>query len=199
VTDEPAAPDALGLAGIAAEDGLSAVLAADAEVESELAGRFAAANTTLLVGAQTSGIAASLAAHQAARIDGETAITIAWTVPGTPLRSGEAIPFPDPVGARWGRVVERRADDVPITTYVEVPTDGEWWAAMTRVEAGRRNSRVVGVADLGVHLEAIALAAGALCVAEGSFLPGVWRPADAGAAYLQAALGIGMEVAAFSE
>ncbi len=198
VTDEPASNDALGLAGIAADDGLCAVLAADVEVDDELASRFRAGGVTLLVGSGLAGIAASLAAHEAARVESETEVTIAWTVPGNPARSGEAIPFPDPVGARWGRVVRRIDESRPTTTLVEVAIEGDWAAAMAKVSAGRRRTRVVGVADLGVHLDAIALAAGTLAVAEGSYPPGVWRPADSGAAFLRAALRVGMDVAAFS-
>jgi len=194
VTDEPAVADALGLAAIAAEDGLSAVLAVDpAEIDPQLADRFRASDTTLLVAAGLPGIAGSLARHEAARIDDETGVVVAWTVPGSPLRSGEAVPFPDPVGACWGREVRASGP----TTFVEVPVEGPWAAAMARVESGR-HSRVVGVADLGVHLEAVALAAGALAILDGSLPPGVWCPSDAGSSFLARALGVGMEVAAFS-
>ncbi len=198
VVDEPSPTDALALAGIAADDGLSAVLAVAADVEPALAERFLAAGTTLLTGAGLSGIADSLAAHEAARVDDETSIEVAWTVNGSPLRSGEAIPFPDPIGPRWGTVVERLDAPAPTLTRIEVPVDREWSAAMARVSAGTRRARIIGVADLGVHLEAIALAAGALAVTQGSFPPGVWKPADAAEPFLKAALDVGMEVATFT-
>jgi len=117
------------------------------------------------------------------------------------MRSGEAIPFPDPVGARWGRIVEGPAGKVP-TTRVMCPVDDEWGAAMARVtgaDAGGVQTRVVGVADLGVHLRALALASAAIAVTEGAFGPGVHRASDAAEHYLRTALRIGMDVASFTE
>ena len=199
VTDEPAPADALGFARIAADDGLSCVLAASPEVDEDLAAAFRDAGTTLLVGADlASGIAETLAAHEAARIEGETGVTVAWTVPGSPRRRGEAIPFPDPIGARWGTEVSRRVvDTIPVRRF-EVPVDGPWGAAMAKVQTGRRRARVVGVADLSDHLAAIALAAGTLVITGNGLPPGLWRPADAAAAFLGAALRVGMDVAAFT-
>lgn len=198
-SDEPAVPDALGLASIAADDGLSAVLTVDPEeIADDLAARFRSAGTTLLVGAALPGVAASLAAHEAARVEDETAVTIAWTVPGSPIRSGEAIPFPGPVGGCWGRTVATRDQEGVTQTLIEVPVDGPWAAAMAKVEAGRRRARIVGVADLGVHIEAIALAAGVLAVVEGAFPPGVWEPSVAAEAYLRWNLHAGLEVATYT-
>jgi hypothetical protein len=51
------------------------------------------------------------------------------------------------------------------------------------------------VADDRLHLEAIALAAGALVLARGEAPPGACRPAAVAAAYLTACLGVGLEVA----
>jgi hypothetical protein len=197
VTDEPAAADALGFARIAADDGLSCVLAATPEVDADLGAAFRDSGKTLLIGADlASGIAETLAAHEAARIEGETGVTVAWTISGTPRRRGEAIPFPDPIGARWGTEVPGPAGDT--VRRFEVPVEGPWGAAMAKVQTGRRRARVVGVADLGDHLAAIALAAGALVVAGGGLPPGVWRPADAATTFLGAALRVGMDVAAFT-
>jgi len=58
--------------------------------------------------------------------------------------------------------------------------------------------QIVGVSDHGGHLGAIALAAGAIAVAEGSYPPGVHRPAVASEAYLGAALHIGLGVASYT-
>ena len=94
-----------GLAGIAADDGLSCVLVADFAPDAGLVKRFKSAGTTLLVGANlATGIAETLGAHEVARTDDDTSLTIGWTVPGRSLRRGEAVPFPDPVGARWATV-----------------------------------------------------------------------------------------------
>ena len=59
-------------------------------------------------------------------------------------------------------------------------------------------TRIVGVADLAPHLEALALAAGALAVGAGSYPPGTRSPADAAEAYLTEALEAGLDVAAYA-
>jgi hypothetical protein len=151
-------------------------------------------NTTLLVGSNlATGLALSLGESEAATLPGGTTELIAWTEPGRPLRSGEAIAFPDPVGARWGQV---RSGDEP-TLRVAVPVEGDWAGTLARVTDGT-TTRIVGVADHAQHLEAIALAAGAVAVASGSFEPGLARPSQAGSDYLSAALGVGLDVASFS-
>lgn len=192
VTDDVDA--ASGLAGIAADDGISCVLTAD-EVDPDIARRFTA--QTLLLGANLSGLADSLAAHEVARTDDVTETTAAWTVPGKALRRGDAVAFPEPVGARWGAERDRGS----ASRRIEVPLDGEWAGAaatVTGFSSGEPVQRVVGVADLAAHLDGIALAAGALVVAEGSVPPGVHRPGDHPEAYLAAALRVGLEVAAYT-
>src|SRR5512136_2038714 len=101
ISDDATAP--LDLAAIAAEDGLSCVLAADASPPPLLAARFARQGLTLLLGAGTAGLAESLRFHQALQAHPGQEAAVAWTVAGKPLRRGEAVPFPDPLGACWGR------------------------------------------------------------------------------------------------
>ena len=82
-----------------------------------------------------------------------------------------AVPFPDPVGARWGTRLPPHPGDAATTTRVEVPVAGPWAGALARVTAGHRPEaweRLVAVADDRRHLEAIALAAGALVLARGA-------------------------------
>ena len=194
VTDD--ADAASGLAGIAADDGISCVVTADA-VDDEVAARFRDTGLTLLLGANLSGLAESLAAHEVARTDRVTETTAAWTVPGKPLRRGEAVAFPEPVGARWGSDAGPRAG----ATRVRVPIEGEWAGASATVVGeidGNPVQRVVGVADLAPHLEGIALAAAALVVAEHSIPAGIHRPGDHPETYLAAALRVGLEVAAYT-
>jgi hypothetical protein len=72
---------------------------------------------------------------------------------------------------------------------------------MARVTSAHEDgvlTRVVGVADLAPHLEALALAAGALAVAGGAFPPGIASPDEGADAYLAAALQAGLDVAAFA-
>ena len=194
VTDDADAASAL--AGIAADDGISCVITAD-DVDPDIAQRFDAAGLTLLLGANLSGIAESLAAHEVARTDRVTETTAAWTIPGKALRRGSAVAFPEPVGARWGTERERRSG----TSRIEVPLDGEWAGAAATVTGFTDDEpvqRVVGVADLATHLDGIALAAGALVVAERSIPSGVHRPGDHPEAYLAAALRVGLEVASYT-
>jgi hypothetical protein len=195
VTD---APDGASFARIAVDEGLHAVLSVDTPVPDELAEAARRRGLTVLVGADLGpGIAETLAAHEAARTARPVRVRVAWTQPGVPLRRGIAVPFPDPVGPRWGRSISREGS----MERVAVPMQGPWAAALATVSgriAGRRGERTVGVADDEAHLRAIALAAGALCVAEGAYEPGVRRPADNAPAYLAASLRIGMDVASFT-
>lgn len=140
-----------------------------------------------------SGIAPCLASHEVARAAPASDVTVAWTEPGSPLRSGEPLAFPDPVGGHWGR---RERPNVFVA-----PVPGDWAGAMAKVTSrgsGDQFTRIVGVADLAPHLEAIALATGALAVGAGVFPPGLRQPADAAEAYLAEALGLGLDVAAYS-
>jgi hypothetical protein len=193
-TDDTVAP--LDLAAIAVEDGLSCVLAADLEPEPSLASRFATRGLSLLVAASLPGLAEALA-HRAEE-GGRGSLLLAWTRQGKPGRRDVAIPFPDPVGARWGSRLASRPGDPPGETRVEVPLGGTWAAALARVTSGtrrKREERLVAVADDRFHLEAMALAAGALLLARGGVPPGAWRPRPVGASYLAACLGVGLEVA----
>jgi len=201
VTDT--AVDPLGFARIAADEGISCVLAADAAPDAALASLFRAAGTTLLTAAGLGGgIAETLASHELTTIEEGRRVRISWTEPGRLLGGGEAVPFPEPVGARWGRKVPARPGDRYPTTRVISPVDGEWAGAVAEVTGlidGTMVQRVVGVADHADHLAALALAAGAVAVAEGDAPAGAHLPAGIAAAYLAAALRMGMDVATFTE
>lgn len=197
-SDDTLAP--LDLAAIAVEDGLSCVLAADPSPDPGLAGRFSRAGLTLLVAASPAGLAGALGHHEALGSAAGHEVLLAWTVPGKPRRRGEAVPFPAPLGARWGRRLAPRPGQDPTLALVEVPVEGPWAGALARVAGptGRRpTQRLVAVADDRQHLEAITLAAGALLIARGGTAPGVSRPEDAPAAYLVEAARVGLEIAGF--
>ncbi|MFQ5555353.1 MAG: hypothetical protein ACE5GC_08295 [Acidimicrobiia bacterium] len=181
----------------ALEAGIGCVVFADGDhVEEQYGRKFAEAGLSLLVGANlASGIAPCLATHETARGGEILDVTIAWTEPGSPIRRGEPIPFPDPVGARWARP---RKGAAGYDAYV-APITGDWAAAIARVTSAVESgvvTRIVGVADLAPHLEALALAAGALTL--GAFPPGSHHPVRAAGSYLGAALEAGLEVAAYS-
>ncbi len=195
VSDDTAEPEAT--VRMALNAGIGCVLFADGDgLDEEYGGQFVEQGTTLLLGANTAaGIAPSLASHETARGGTVLEVTIAWTEPGSPVRRGEPIPFPDPVGARWATA---RPTEPGYKAFV-APLNGEWAGAMARVTSatdGGVVTRVVGVADHAAHLEALALAAGAISL--DIFAPGVHRPAQAAEVYLAAALQAGLDVAAYS-
>ena len=195
VTD--ATEDASAVVESALEAGIGCVVFADGDdLEGDYGKAFAAADLSLLLGANlATGVAPCLASHETAHGGEILDVTIAWTEPGSPIRRGEAIAFPDPVGARWARA---RQTEAGYEAFV-APVHGEWAAAMARVTSAVESgvvTRIVGVADLAAYLEAIALAAGALTL--GAFSPGAHRPAAAAEPYLSAALEAGLEVAAYT-
>ena len=195
-SDDATAP--FDLAAIAVADGLSCVLAADVTPDPALAGRFAAIGRSLLVAASLPGLAEALAHRAFGRGPGPDTLLVAWTREGKTERRDVAVPFPAPVGARWGTRLPPHPQDAATTTRAEVPVAGPWAGALARVTVGtgrKRQERLVAVADDRLHLEAIALAAGALVLARGAAPPGACRPGAVAAAYLQACLGVGLEVA----
>lgn len=183
------------LAGLAADDGLSCALPGGAS--DEVRDRFERSGESVLIThCSLEGLAETLAAHEAARADDPAETVIAWTEDGKPLRRGEPVAFPDPVGARWGK----RRRSAGTTTRIAVPVDGEWAGATATVVGridGGRETRIVGVADEVRHLEAIALAAGAV-VASRTDLTGVITPKDIAEEYLAVALQMGLGVAAYT-
>jgi hypothetical protein len=193
-SDDATAP--LDLAAIAAEDELSCVLAAAVDPPARLADRFLRSGLTLLVDAGLSGLAGALRFHETVHARPEQEVLISWTVTGKPLRRGEAVPFPSPLGARWGRRLDPGPD--PAVRRLEVPMEGPWGGALARVTgraAGKVGTRMVAVADHRLHLEALALAAGALLVARGNPPAGVCRPCDAAAGYLRELARLGLDLA----
>ena len=148
----------------------------------------------ILTGANlASGIAPCLASHEIARSSQVDKVVVAWTEPGTPLRSGEPLAFPDPIGGCWGRSQSNNE-------YV-APVAGDWAGAMAKVTSrvdGVATTRIVGVADLAPHLEALALAAGTLAVGAGSYQQGLRRATDSAEDFLAEALAAGLDVAAYT-
>lgn len=180
----------------ALEAGIHLVTLTDTEPDPALSG------VTQLSGASLgSGIAPCLAWHEVAQTSEVLELSIAWTEPGRPFRRGEGVPFPDPVGARWGIEVGTHPINGIPSRHIAVPVDGDWAAAMARVTGIADDGvvqRVVGVADLAAHLEAIALTSGALNVGGGRFDIGHRTPTDAAEQYLATALDMGMAVASYT-
>jgi hypothetical protein len=200
-SDDATAP--LDLAAIAVEDGLSCVLAADVEPDAGLAGRFASRGVTLLVAASLPGLAESFAHRAAPEAASPRETLLGWTVePAAVHGEGRgrrvALPFPEPVGPRWGNALPPRRADGPGVARVEAGAAGPWGGALARVATGkgrRREERLVAAADDRLHLAAIALAGGALLLARGTIPPGLLRPGDAAEPYLAECVGVGLEVA----
>jgi hypothetical protein len=192
VTDDREGASALAV--LAAEDGLAC--AVPGQVSDEAAARIRASGTTLLTDCSLAGLAETLSIHESTLTDEPLEVVIAWTEPGKPLRRGAPAAFPDPVGARFGR----RIGPTGRTTRVAAPVDGDWAGATATVVgkvAGETQTRIVGVADERPHLEALALAAGAV-VAATTDRTGVIAPGDVADDYLIAVLGMGLGVAAYT-
>jgi hypothetical protein len=183
------------LAALAADDGLSCAI--PGEASDDVRDRFEhSGDSVLITHCSVEGLAETLAAHEAARADDPAETVIAWTEEGSPLRRGEAVAFPDPVGARWGK----RRRSAGTTTRIAVPVDGDWAGATATVVGrvgGGRETRIVGVADQRAHLEALALAAGAVAAVR-TDLTGVITPKDVAEEYLAAALHMGLGIAAYT-
>ncbi|HEX9853722.1 MAG TPA: hypothetical protein VGC47_00195 [Acidimicrobiia bacterium] len=183
-----------GLVEEALEAGIGCVLfAGGPDIGERYGSEFDSIGRTLIVGANlATGIARCLAAHETARGGEVLGVTCAWTEPGSRLRRGEPVAFPDPVGALWAK--RRRGRD---KHDLVAPVEGDWaaaTAAVTSVVDGGVVSRVVGVADLSAHLQALALASAAIAI--DSYASGAHLPEASAERYLMAALGAGLDVAA---
>ncbi len=153
---------------------------------------FGAATVPVVVGANVgSTLVDALTTHPSSLPTDDDTVKVAWTEPGTPLKQGTAIAFPDPVGMAWSRAVD--ATEQRRGRFVAF-RDDEWAGAMTLVD-GPAGQRTVGVADLGSHLEAVTLAAVAFVAASGAFDPGIQSTAISGEAILNEAMGLEMDVA----
>lgn len=139
------------------------------------------------------GIGRSLAKREAGLAGPSAEVLLAWTEPGKPLRSGEAITFPDPVGARWG--ARRRMTNRSLEVAAPVPDE---WAGVVVRTTTNAAVRTLGIADLATHLEAIALASGAVIAASGFLSSEPQRPEAIAEDYLLAALRIGLDIASFT-
>lgn len=148
----------------------------------------------VLTGANlVTGIGRSLAGREGQVAGPSAQVLLAWTEPGKPLRSGDPVTFPDPVGARWGvrrRMTNRRLE-------VAAPVPNEWAGIVVRTTTDAAVS-TLGIADLATHLEAIALAAGAVAAASGLVPSGGHQPEEFAGDYLLAALRIGLDIASFT-
>lgn len=157
---------------------------------------------TILSGASLSqAIAPSLASHEVAQTSEVLELLVAWTFPGTRLRRGEAVPFPDPVGPLWATEVDNSPISGIPARRLAAPISGDWAGASARVTGVIDDGvvqRVVGVADHASHLEGIALAAAAVCVANASYPPGHQTAEMAAESFLAKALEIGLEVASYA-
>ena len=151
-------------------------------------------STPVLFGANlVTGIGRSLVERAAADAQADAQLLFAWTEPGKPIRSGEPVSFPEPVGARWGSrraMTNRRLE-------VAAPVADEWAGIVVRASTDTETT-TFGIADLATHLEAIALAAGAVIAAMGVVPSGEHRTDEFSNDYLAAAYLIGLDVASFT-
>ncbi len=145
------------------------------------------ASVPVVVGANVgSTLADCLLTHPASLPTAEESVTVAWTEPGKPHRQGTPVAFPDPIGMAW---TEERS-----TSRFVAYRDDEWAGATTIVE-GPEGRRVVGVADVGAHLEALTLVAVGFVAAGGSFDSGIQRTAPAHTAILAELRNLELDIA----
>ena len=168
--------------------GRSSVAAAPLVVWPDVpASELGTATIPVIVGANVgSTLSDSLLTHPASQATQGDTVQVAWTEPGKPHRNGTPIVFPDPVGMAWSH---ERA-----TNRFVALRDDEWAGATTIVD-GPSGKRIVGVADLGVHLEALTLAAVAFTAAAGSFGPAIQSTVTAREAILSEARNLELDVA----
>ncbi|MEN8237753.1 MAG: hypothetical protein ABFR53_00995 [Actinomycetota bacterium] len=133
-----------------------------------------------------SALAPALTHHPSAAVTNSDTVTIAWTEPGKPFRTGEAITFPDPVGPVWAR---ERASGRFVAR-----TSQNWSGAVVTVQ-GPDGDRIVGVSDHGAHLEALTLAAVALLTAEGTYDSTIGEASVRGREVLARAMDMELDVA----
>jgi hypothetical protein len=149
------------------------------------------------------GLAAGLAAHECSRHDTPMEAVVGWTEPGRPLRRGDPLAFPQPVGNLWaepGEVLWPGAP--PATQFLVAPVEGPWMGLTARVTAATPEGvevRTLGVADDGAFLAGIALAAAVLAAGSGAYPVGINYPTAAFREYVDGAVRAGLEVATFVE
>jgi hypothetical protein len=145
------------------------------------------ATTPVVVSANlAAALAPSLVHHPSAALTSSDTVTIAWTEPGKPLRKGKAVTFPDPVGPLWA--TERR------NGFLVARTADDWSGAVVMVR-GPGAERIVGVSDLGSHLEALTLASVAILTAGGTYGPAIGDASGHGRELLSAAMEMELDVA----
>jgi hypothetical protein len=133
-----------------------------------------------------SALAPSLVHHPSAEVTSSDTVTVAWTEPGKPYRRGEAITFPDPVGPVWAR--ERTSGKLVART-------SESWSGAVVTVRGAAGERIVGVSDLGTHLEAITLAAVSVLAAEGAYDATIGDASVRGGEVLNKAMDMELDIA----
>ena len=169
-------------------------------VGDELPARYPVSGGTFVAGARTgAGLAAAVALSMVATSTRPVATSLAWTVPGRPLRAGTPITFPGPVGAQWaGR------DDSPLpwrsVTSLAAPVDSPWMGVSVRIRTrddGGEQVRTVGIADDDAFLRGLCMASATLAATRGAYPPGVNSPGDPEGVFMSLARAAGLELAEF--
>ena len=144
-------------------------------------------------------LAHALSSSTMAGVDEAVEVMIAWTTEDRPLRRGEAVTFPEPVGARWTaptEVVERN-----VHRALVAPGAGPWAGALARVTTMTTTglqTATTAVVDQLEFLAAAMVAGAGIAAAEGAYGSGVVSPADPGGAFLRAVGRAGIEAASFT-
>lgn len=152
-TEDPGSFDAViahdlgsAVTTMAWSSGIPIVLATELEEPSE----------SVVDGANLEGLARCLAQQALVAVDASSA-SVSWTTPGKRLLTGPSLVFPAPIGKL--HVVEDR--DVAVA-----PVDGELAGAVVSA-SGHLGTATFGLVESREFLEAIILAAAAICAASG--------------------------------
>ncbi|MCB1246513.1 MAG: hypothetical protein KDB69_04545 [Acidimicrobiia bacterium] len=136
-----------------------------------------------------SGLIGALAAHPTAAVSDEDKVTVGWTEPGTPLKRGIPIAFPDPIGPSWGKA---RSNGEVVAFR-----DDEWAGAVVDVD-GPKGRRIIGVADHAAYMEALVLSAATLAAGSGVYETGSHAAASRGEQLLNFLYDMELEIAVWS-
>ena len=159
-------------------------------------------NSPMLTGASpASGLPAALAVSAFSRLDVVEKVSAAVTVPARRVPHQNAMSYPDPIGPLWSESAPSPSPTVRDLLFYHSPYDGSLAGVTARAEgevAGAPKILSYGIVDDPLFLGAIALAAAALMILDGSLPDGCIGVETEAHRYLEACTAAGMGVASFS-
>jgi len=156
----------------------------------------------MLTGASpASGLPVALVISAMSRLDRVENVSAAVTVPARRVPHQNAMSYPDPIGPLWSESAPSPSPTVRDLLFYHSPYDGSLAGVTARAEgevAGALKILSYGIVDDSLFLGAIALAAAALMILDGSPPDGCIGVETEAHRYLEACTAAGMGVASFS-